>query len=334
MRVLEGQSGRTVAKALGHLGAHGQQAPGTSEHVRLQETLFEVFARYSFVEDEWNELERNGLGRNPSKTEDAAFDDAIAEIYARLAHRRTSASSPRSTLEHSRRRRASSHAASPPTSPNHGHAPDRIRRLRAGDRHHRDGPRGGGLDHGPGAEDDRFRRSEAPFGSSVAPSGTSLRFVTGTIVDLLQLVGSVLTACLVLPMALANLGLLRLTAAKHYGAAVEDEVLTSLACAYRIAIGHPIRFLGLGELTDGLERRLPELLGRRAHATGATGEQRRAGQPPAPWQAEERPAHVQRIRPRRGTARRWIRSPALRRFAPVQQDRGMGDEGTEPSRRS
>lgn len=105
-----------------------------------------------------------------------------------------------------------------------------------------------------------------------------LRFVTGTIVDLLQLVGSVLTACLVLPMALANLGLLRLTAAKHYGAAVEDELLTSLACAYRIAIGHPIRLLGLGELTDGLERRLPELL-EGEPTTGATLERRRAGQP-------------------------------------------------------
>lgn len=93
MRVLEGQSGRTVAKAL------GTSEPTVSRRlararVRLQETLFEVFARYSFVEDEWNELERNGLGRNPSKTEDAAFDDAVGEIYARLAHRRTSASSP------------------------------------------------------------------------------------------------------------------------------------------------------------------------------------------------------------------------------------------------
>lgn len=93
MRVLEGQSGRTVAKAL------GASEPTVSRRlararVRLQETLFEVFARYSFVEDEWDELERNGLGRNPSKTEDAAFDDAVGEIYARLAHRRTSASPP------------------------------------------------------------------------------------------------------------------------------------------------------------------------------------------------------------------------------------------------
>lgn len=93
MRVLEGQSGRTVAKALGTSEATVSRRLARAR-VRLQETLFEVFARYSFVEDEWNELERNGLGRNPSKTEDAAFDDAVGEIYARLAHRRTSASSP------------------------------------------------------------------------------------------------------------------------------------------------------------------------------------------------------------------------------------------------
>ena len=96
-----------------------------------------------------------------------------------------------------------------------------------------------------------------------------LRFVTGTLLDVLKLVGSVLTACMVLPMAVANAALFRLPAAKHYGAAVEDELLTSLACAYRIAIGHPVRLLGLGELTDGLERRLPELLASEPTTGGA-----------------------------------------------------------------
>lgn len=91
MRVLEGQTGRAVALAL------GASEPTVSRRLtraraRLQEVLFEVFARYSFAEVEWAEMERNGLGRNPSKTEDAAFDDAIAEIYARLAHRRASGS--------------------------------------------------------------------------------------------------------------------------------------------------------------------------------------------------------------------------------------------------
>lgn len=87
MRVLEGESGRVVAQAL------GTSEPTVSRRLarartRLQELLFEVFARFSFAEDEWEELERNGLGRNPTKTADPAFDDAIAEIYARLAQRR------------------------------------------------------------------------------------------------------------------------------------------------------------------------------------------------------------------------------------------------------
>lgn len=91
MRVLEGQSGRAVAQAL------GTSEPTVSRRLarartRLQALLFEVFARYSFSEEEWDELERNGLGRNPTKTADAAFDDSIAEIYARLAHRRAEGS--------------------------------------------------------------------------------------------------------------------------------------------------------------------------------------------------------------------------------------------------
>lgn len=87
MRVLEGQSGREVAAAL------GTSEPTVSRRLsraraRLQALLHDVFARYSFADEEWDELERNGLGRNPTKTADAAFDEAVAEIYARLTHRR------------------------------------------------------------------------------------------------------------------------------------------------------------------------------------------------------------------------------------------------------
>ena len=86
------------------------------------------------------------------------------------------------------------------------------------------------------------------------------RFLMGVVVDSLQFAGSVLTASFVLPLAIANLALFRFSAASHYGAAVEDELMNALACVYRVGIGHPVRFLGLGALTDGLERRLPELL--------------------------------------------------------------------------
>lgn len=95
LRVLEGQSGASVAEAL------GTSQPTVSRRLararaRLQDLVFTVFARYSFTDEEWLEMERNGLGRVPNKTEDAAFDDAVAEIYARvLARRRAGATADR-----------------------------------------------------------------------------------------------------------------------------------------------------------------------------------------------------------------------------------------------
>ena len=88
LRVLEGQSGREVASAL------GTSEPTVSRRLArartsLQESLFSVFARFSFTDDEWQEMERNGLGRLPSNTDDASFDEAVAEIYARIVARRS-----------------------------------------------------------------------------------------------------------------------------------------------------------------------------------------------------------------------------------------------------
>ena len=98
LRILEGQSGREVADAL------GTSEPTVSRRLSrartlLQGLLFDVFARYSFADEEWQEMERNGLGRIPNKTEDASFDESVAEIYSRIAARRqvSSDSLPNST---------------------------------------------------------------------------------------------------------------------------------------------------------------------------------------------------------------------------------------------
>ncbi len=93
LRTLEGKSGREVALAL------GTSEPTVSRRLarartRLQDLLFDVFARYSFTDEEWTEMERNGLGRVPNKTEDVAFDESIAEIYARIAMRRAGDRTP------------------------------------------------------------------------------------------------------------------------------------------------------------------------------------------------------------------------------------------------
>lgn len=94
------------------------------------------------------------------------------------------------------------------------------------------------------------------------------RFVRGEVVDSLQFGGSLLTAGVVIPLAIANLCLARLRAARHYGTAAEDEIVNALACLYRVGVGHPVRLVGLGALTDGLERRLPDLM-EAAPQTGA-----------------------------------------------------------------
>jgi len=93
MRVLDGQSGKEVAVAI------GVSEPTISRRLAkvrgvLRVRLSEVIATYSFTSDELSEAERNGLTLNPNnkgsgevgpadKAADVMFDDAIAEIYHR-----------------------------------------------------------------------------------------------------------------------------------------------------------------------------------------------------------------------------------------------------------
>lgn len=83
-RVLEGRSGRRVAEALGTSEATvSRRLAGVRS--RIRERLFEVFSKYSFSEEEWQELSRNGIELSPNKRDEAAFDEAVAEIYHRYA---------------------------------------------------------------------------------------------------------------------------------------------------------------------------------------------------------------------------------------------------------
>ncbi|MEM9167808.1 MAG: sigma-70 family RNA polymerase sigma factor [Planctomycetota bacterium] len=82
MRVLDGQPGKDVALAV------GVSEPTVSRRLakvrdELRAELREVIGKYSFTPDELAEADRNGIGQNPSKTDDALFDDSIAEIYHR-----------------------------------------------------------------------------------------------------------------------------------------------------------------------------------------------------------------------------------------------------------
>jgi len=87
MRVLDGMSGKQVAVSL------DVSEPTVSRRLaavrrRLRARLFEVFSKYSFTQEEMDELQRNGLDLNPTKEEETRFDEAIADIYHRTCLRR------------------------------------------------------------------------------------------------------------------------------------------------------------------------------------------------------------------------------------------------------
>ena len=86
MRVLEGRTGREVARSL------GTSEPTVSRRLarardQLRSLLEDVFLRFSFTPDEIGEAERNGLSLTPKNGDDPAFDEAVGEVYARIAAR-------------------------------------------------------------------------------------------------------------------------------------------------------------------------------------------------------------------------------------------------------
>jgi RNA polymerase sigma-70 factor (ECF subfamily) len=82
MRVLDGRSGKEVAEDLG-ISEPTVSRRLAKVRVILRERLGEVITTYSFTREELEEATRNGLELNPSKTDDALFDEAVAEIYHR-----------------------------------------------------------------------------------------------------------------------------------------------------------------------------------------------------------------------------------------------------------
>lgn len=93
MRILEGRTGKDVAQAL------RVSEPTVSRRLaavrgRVRAHLTEVIAKYSFTEEEHDEGLRKALGSNPTKADDALFDEAIAEIWRRQVHHREEEASP------------------------------------------------------------------------------------------------------------------------------------------------------------------------------------------------------------------------------------------------
>ncbi|NRA57516.1 MAG: hypothetical protein HRU13_05295, partial [Phycisphaerales bacterium] len=99
-------------------------------------------------------------------------------------------------------------------------------------------------------------------------------FIIGMVGDALRLVGIVITIPILSLLVVANIVIGRWSAAGHFGRGVADEVRTFGAALYRLAIGHPARLLFLTPLTEGLERRLPDIV---AAAPGPDKPRRRVG---------------------------------------------------------
>jgi serine/threonine protein kinase len=91
------------------------------------------------------------------------------------------------------------------------------------------------------------------------------RFVVGVVRDALHLCGAVITGVFYIPALVLHVAFGRWSAANHYGRAIEREFVTVGGCLYRLAIGHTAHLLFLSPLTDGVERRLPEVIARTPH---------------------------------------------------------------------
>ncbi len=85
------------------------------------------------------------------------------------------------------------------------------------------------------------------------------RFIGGVISDSAQAVGHLVTAAFTLPLMVANVALLRFRAVGHYFRAFEDAFYGFTISLYRVTIGHPLRLVGLGALTESVEVSAPTL---------------------------------------------------------------------------
>jgi len=90
--------------------------------------------------------------------------------------------------------------------------------------------------------------------------GNLVRFVKGMLNDALSLVSGLVAATLALVLGLTNILLLRGRAVRHYFAALEDELVAVMQCAYRLILGHPLRLLGMGPALTNLEERMPQMM--------------------------------------------------------------------------
>lgn len=105
------------------------------------------------------------------------------------------------------------------------------------------------------------------------------RFIGSEVGDSLRLVGALLTAIVFIPLTVLNVFIGRWSASAHYGRAIEGEAKAFGAALYRLVVGNPARLFGLGALTEGFEKRVPQVVAAAPSADApAWGGSGRAGQ--------------------------------------------------------
>lgn len=92
------------------------------------------------------------------------------------------------------------------------------------------------------------------------------RFIIAELGDGLRIIGALLMVVALVPLTLLNIIIGRWSASSHYGRAIESEFRAMGAAIYRMVVGHPARVMGLGAMTEGIEKRLPAVV---AGAPGA-----------------------------------------------------------------
>ncbi|GAB5495800.1 MAG: hypothetical protein Phyf2KO_08800 [Phycisphaerales bacterium] len=80
------------------------------------------------------------------------------------------------------------------------------------------------------------------------------------VADALRFVGSVLVVPVFMLLTVGSVVFGRWSATAHYGKAVSSEIKSAGLSLYRVALGHPLRLIGLGLVIDGFEKRLPEVV--------------------------------------------------------------------------
>lgn len=102
-------------------------------------------------------------------------------------------------------------------------------------------------------------------------TGRVFSFLGASLQDGLRGVGALLAAALLVPLVFLNFLVLRWRSGAHYGKALEGELGLFALSLYRLVLGNPIRLLGLAALTDGVERRIPDLVARAPRAGRGRG---------------------------------------------------------------